>query len=302
MLVKWLQWGEWIERTYSTFFQPKLQACVICQGWILTIPASSSHPLPMHQQRLLSLLCRRCVATIPWIKALGCAHCGRTIRCPDCLHRPLQKDGLRANRSVVAYNKQMKRWLSQYKFKGYRDYESVIINMMLYRYKSLMASVWCNKSLNNNRVVPFLCRRDTAGVLPDLITYVPTTPKRIYERGFNQAEQLAKSLGKKWNIPVIQLIDRVQDSGKQSKQSRRDRERSIDKAFVIHHSAQRELQQNLKTMGRKGVDDQEKIRLLLIDDVYTTGSTLRACSRLLESLFILNGYSSSIVSYTWARA
>jgi len=259
-------------------------------------------PLYPYEQSLMSLVCYKCVNLIPWIRALGCADCGRAIRCPDCQRHPLRNDGLRANRSVVRYDEQMKQWLSQYKFKGDRVYELLMVRMMQLAYEPLLSTVWERRRSIRGGGITALFQGKREAILPDLITYVPSTRERIQVRGFNQAEQFARALGREWGRPVVELLARTQDAEKQSKQSRIGREYSMSNAFEPHQWAERSLQEAWSACKvREGIPLTE-LRLLLIDDVYTTGSTLRACSRPLSSICWELGCPVSIVSYTWARA
>lgn len=289
-----------MEKMYGALLRPKLHACTICKSSIQINPPASSRPPMPYEQHLLPLMCRKCIHLIPWITALGCSDCGRVIRCPDCHRHPLQNDGLRANRSVVQYDDLMKQWLAQYKFKGNREYEQIMVSMMQLAYESLLSTVWGLRI--RERRMNMVFRGGLEEILPDFITFVPTTRERLYARGFNQAEQLARALGRKWGRPVVELLTRVQDAEKQSKQTRAGREHNMEHAFKLRHTAAKLLQESWASHCNREVSGTEEVRLLLIDDVYTTGSTLRACSRQLSSLCWGLGCPVSIVSYTWARA
>ena len=296
-----MRWGDLLEKMYGRMLSPSQQACIICKRSI-RINDTALRPLFPYEQCLMSLVCYKCVNLIPWIRALGCADCGRTIRCPDCQRYPLRNDGLRANRSVVRYDEQMKQWLSQYKFKGDRVYELVMVRMMQLAYEPLLSTVWERRPSIRRGGITALFQGKREEILPDLITYVPTTLERIQVRGFNQAEQFARVLGREWGRPVVELLTRTQDSEKQSKQSRIGRECSMANAFDLPQWAGRRLQGVWSALKAREGSPVTELRLLLIDDVYTTGSTLRACSRKLSSLCRELDCPVSIVSYTWARA
>ncbi|MGG0814085.1 hypothetical protein ABE142_15705 [Paenibacillus alvei] len=299
-MVSRMQLGAWIEKMYGTLLRPKLYTCMICKSSIQINQTAPSRPPIPNEQHLLPLMCRKCIHLIPWIDALGCSDCGRAIRCPDCQRHPLQNDGLRANRSVVQYDDRMKQWLAQYKFKGNREYEQIMLSMMQLAYEPLLSTVWGLRTQERRMAKLFKGRLEE--ILPDFITFVPTTRERLYARGFNQAEQLARALGGKWGRPVIELLARVQDAEKQSKQTRAGRENNMEHAFTLRHTALKLLQKSWALHCTREISGMEEVRLLLIDDVYTTGSTLRACSRQLSSICWGLGCPVSIVSYTWARA
>lgn len=97
----------------------------------------------------------------------------------------------------------------------------------------------------------------------DAITFVPLHETRMKERGFNQAEQLAAQLSQCTKIPLIPLLNRTRSTDKQSKKHRQERLQTLHDAFQV----------SLFSIPLK--------RILLVDDVYTTGSTVNECARVL---------------------
>jgi ComF family protein len=109
-----------------------------------------------------------------------------------------------------------------------------------------------------------------AGFLPsggtDFIVPVPLHRKRLRERGFNQAQLLGRVLAKQWRINLsVHNLRRVRWTEPQIGLCAADRERNVRGAFQVADPARFE--------GR---------RLLLVDDVYTTGSTVEECARTLK--------------------
>ncbi|MCY9514196.1 ComF family protein [Paenibacillus apiarius] len=298
-MVSLPQWGEWMEKVYVRLMQPRVSTCIVCNN---RINGSSSASLVMEPRasRLLPLLCSKCLVSIPWIQALGCPSCGRSIRCTDCKRHPLQKDGLTANRSVVQYDEQMKQWLAEYKFRGNVRYERIMTDMMISSFSMLFESVWTRRRrIRKSRMG---LNEGNRMLLPDIITYVPTSEARLRVRGFNQAEQLAQSLGRSWKVPVLSLLARVQDSEKQSMQSRGGRATNIAHAFVMKEQAVNDLVTSLRKLPAERWQTLEEVRLLLVDDVYTTGSTLRSCAREFAVWNRNFRLPVALASYTWARA
>lgn len=102
--------------------------------------------------------------------------------------------------------------------------------------------------------------------LPELIVPVPIHPARLRERGYNQCDMIAEGLSAVTGIPVNpRVIKRVGFRDSQTRKSREERFRNMSSAFGLHHRA----------------PDLDRKRLLLLDDVVTTGATLEACVRLL---------------------
>lgn len=94
---------------------------------------------------------------------------------------------------------------------------------------------------------------------PDVVVPIPLSPERQYERGFNQAEAIVRET----RLPYMPALTRLHGE-KQSKKSREAR---------IH------LQQVFRLVG---TSDLTAKKILLIDDIYTTGSTLRHAAKLLK--------------------
>ncbi|MDD5560314.1 ComF family protein [Candidatus Methylomirabilis sp.] len=113
----------------------------------------------------------------------------------------------------------------------------------------------------------------------DLLVPVPLHPKRERIRGFNQAALLAKEVGAGWGLRVgHRLLYRVRATEAQSG-GRREREENVKGAFVVARP-----------------DRVKDMRLLLIDDVFTTGATAGECAKAL-----LAAGASEVGIYTLAR-
>lgn len=96
---------------------------------------------------------------------------------------------------------------------------------------------------------------------PDALVPVPVHAARRRERGYNQAEALACEIGKRMGIPVdSRLIKRVKKTLPQKLLSDRERQNNLKKAFKIDRN------------------DVKLKRVIIIDDIYTTGSTIDACA------------------------
>jgi ComF family protein len=101
----------------------------------------------------------------------------------------------------------------------------------------------------------------------DAVTAVPLHWRRQWQRGFNQSELLARVLSRRSGIPVISVLRRVRSTASQAGLSGTRRRRNVATAFAARRQA-----------GRL-VDGK---RILLIDDVMTTGSTAAACALALK--------------------
>lgn len=102
----------------------------------------------------------------------------------------------------------------------------------------------------------------------DFITPVPLHPAKQREREFNQAERLARHLGRAAQIPVrTDLLRRVKPTETQTKLSRAGRAENVQNAFAPRS--------RVKLAG---------LRIILVDDVMTTGATTSACAKILRGI------------------
>ena len=144
--------------------------------------------------------------------------------------------------AVFAYDEVMRRSITMFKYHNRREYASFYAKEM---YQT------CGHFLK-------MCK-------PEDILPVPIHPKKKRQRGFNQAELVAKKLGKLMNIPVdTNYLRRVEKTIPQKELTRQQRKENLKKAFSI-----------VKTHKRYE-------RVLIIDDIYTTGATIDAISEILR--------------------
>ena len=100
----------------------------------------------------------------------------------------------------------------------------------------------------------------------DMIVPVPLHAARERERGFNQATLLAELLAADISVPLCAVLERIRYTTTQTAYDRAERMENLHDAFRL----------------RKNRDVRE-LRVLLIDDVLTTGSTLSECARVLKA-------------------
>jgi competence protein ComFC len=115
---------------------------------------------------------------------------------------------------------------------------------------------------------------------PDLITFVPSTLRRLLERGYNQSALLAKAFGELVERPIVPLLKKTQNLPSQT---------------YLNRSYRKNLNCDLFQLKKKTLIA-DKI-ILLIDDVYTTGATLEASAQAL-----LEGYPKRIYGLTLCHA
>jgi competence protein ComFC len=98
----------------------------------------------------------------------------------------------------------------------------------------------------------------------DLITYVPLHKESLKTRGYNQSRILAKELSKHFQIPLVDdIIIEVKSKKSQTAVERKDRQSNISGIF--------QAAENIS--GKK---------IIIVDDIFTTGSTLSECAKVLK--------------------
>ncbi|MBP5671132.1 MAG: ComF family protein [Victivallales bacterium] len=111
----------------------------------------------------------------------------------------------------------------------------------------------------------------------DGIVPVPLHWLRRFMRGYNQTEVLADHLGRRLGLPTVCCLKRSRYTRQQARMNKEERRRNIRHAFVCRKSP-------------------AGLRLLLLDDVFTTGSTLKAAATAL-----LDGGAAAVSVLTIAR-
>lgn len=224
-----------------------------------------------HNHREKLPLCKRCWEAIPWILQVECPVCGRYESCPDCARR--EETWFAQNRSAVRYDEQMKEWLAQYKYRGQEKLSALLGHMLLHAYH-----------LHRN---PSIQPNAKTSPVTEVLTFVPLSDQRYAERGFNQAKQMAFELGRLANLPVIPLLRRTRHTDKQSFKARAERLDDLVGVFELDSVNGERLGQASRS---------RRIRIYIIDDVYTTGSTLNECARTIKSAI-----TAEVCGISWAR-
>ena|SRR5688500_7064290 len=94
----------------------------------------------------------------------------------------------------------------------------------------------------------------------DAVTWVPLASRRRAERGFDQARVLARALARELDLPAVAFVRRTKATAPQARRTREERLEAMRDAFTC--------------IPQKPVPS----RLLLVDDVLTTGATASACA------------------------
>lgn len=193
-------------------------------------------------------LCRSCFKELRFILD-GCNKCGKPI-----VNRNLERESL--IECNYCYNKTF------YFDKAIAciEYDDISKKLILdFKYKS--KTYLC-------RYVAYLMKEKIIleDIKADYILFVPLHKKRLKKRGFNQAEKIANKLSDLINIPVLDCVSREKNTKKLYKLNKEDREKELKNGFKV--------KDNINFIKNKNV--------ILIDDIFTTGSTANEISKVLK--------------------
>ena len=189
-------------------------------------------------------ICDSCKEKVEYILEPRCKKCGKPIRYREqefCLDCSRKRKTFVTGRSLWVHKGAVPWSIYQFKYHNRRIYGSFYAEE-LFRLYGKMIRDW--------------------GI--DVIVPVPLHPKRKRIRGYNQAEIIAKHLGELMNLPVeTKWVKRVRYTKPQKVLNDIERRKNLQEAFAVQ-------------------GDYEKYeRVLIIDDIYTTGSTIETIAKLL---------------------
>lgn len=202
-------------------------------------------------------ICEICRRSLPYVEEPRCMKCGKPLKneeqeyCRDCVRTP---GGYEQGRSVWTHTGNVPHAIYEFKFHNKRYYARIFAGEMQRQYGG-----WIRR-----------CGIET--IIP-----VPLHPARRKRRGFNQAELLARELGRLTGICVrTDVVFRVRNTKPQKELGGRQRQENLKGAFAV--SGKWRCSQTV----------------LLIDDIYTTGSTVRRIAGLLKKAGVQKVYFLTI--------
>lgn len=191
-------------------------------------------------------ICASCVAKLPVIRKNRCLRCGRELagKRTELCTDCMQSEGRHSYArgfALCSYQDVMRESIYRFKYGGRREYARVYGRLMAEQFGGAMK------------------RAGIEGIIP-----VPLHMLREKQRGYNQAALLARALGEYTGVPVYEdYIIRVRHTPPMKTLGAAERQNNLKKAFKI---------------GRNDV----KLKItIVIDDIYTTGSTIDAVAKTL---------------------
>ena len=216
-----------------------------------------------------SHLCARCEASLVPIGRDCCPRCGEPgprplvgHRCSHCMGVELAYAGAR---SAFLHAGVAKRMVVEFKAGGQPVLAPLMARLAAPAFREVVSAAGGNG--------------------PVVVTWVPSHPAAQRERGYNQAELLARALaGGQPPLPVAGLTRKPVRTKHQKALGRAGRQSNLRGAFVLDEKALRAL-------------PFRPAALVLVDDVYTTGATAQEVSSVLEA-----GTGSPVYGFTFSRA
>ncbi|MGB8452267.1 MAG: ComF family protein [Anaerocolumna sp.] len=195
------------------------------------------------------LVCPPCKLKLKPIEEPRCKKCGKPIEsdekeyCHDC---ETKKHHYIKGYALWTYDPIMKKSIADFKFHGRKEYSDFYIDEIIKRFGL-----------------------DIKKITPDVLVPIPIHKSKQMQRGYNQADILAKGIGTKLNIAVLShLLQRDKKTLPQKLLNDKERLKNLEKAFTYSEGESSRFQGTIH-------------KVMLIDDIYTTGSTIEACTNIL---------------------
>lgn len=191
-------------------------------------------------------ICPECMEGFLRIEKARCCLCGRRLAANDGeLCGDCRTNGRRhyytKGIALYEYNDMMRKAIYRFKYEGRREYAEFFGRTMARQFGNAVK------------------RAGVEGIIP-----VPLHPKRENERGYNQAGLLARIFGEETQIPVYEkYVVRVRNTPPMKALEGANRQNNLKKAFKI------------------GQNDVKLNITIIVDDIYTTGSTIDAMAKVL---------------------
>lgn len=206
------------------------------------------------------LICNECQKEITVIKEPRCQKCGKMLMSGEqifCKDCKKQIHYFDKGVAVFVYHGKIKESIERFKFHNIREYTDFYAEAAGRFYGEII------RGWNIDVMIP-----------------IPIHKTKEIKRGYNQALVFAKSFGNRMEIPVDDsILKRIKSTQAQKGLTRENRYRNLKDAFAVNRDM-------CKTIAN----------VLLIDDIYTTGSTMDICAELLKMAGIKKVYFLCIAS------
>ena len=204
-------------------------------------------------------VCEDCRKELKFVEQPVCYRCGKPVGSMEqefCPDCQKTHHSYRQGCAMLLYEGKVKEAIHKIKYSNKREYLETFARMLA-RYGEKNVQMW----------------------QPEVLVPIPMYPKKKKLRGYNQAELLAEALSAVSGIPVKKdLIQRIHKTGPQKNLTLRERQNNLKKAFKICQN------------------DVKLSTIVIIDDIYTTGSTMDAMAEELHRNGVRKIYGMALAS------
>lgn len=221
-------------------------------------------------------ICSECESELMYIKEPRCLKCGREIEseteemCMDC-------------------QKYARKYVSGYPLLEYVSPVKDAIAGMKYHGKKNTANYFGHKIANRYKDI-----FQRIGI--DVLIPVPVSDRKMKKRGYNQAEIIADAISDETGIKVCtHLLKRRSDTMPLKTLGPQEREKILSKAFSCDFGKIRKLKKTKNGFEHIKYDIRQiPEKVMLVDDIYTTGATIEACTCALMEVGVKKVYYTSV--------
>ncbi len=189
-------------------------------------------------------ICGDCQNKLKYVVEPRCKKCGKQLIKEEqeyCYDCTKLRHLYREGIATFAYDEMVSKSIYRFKYYNRRTYAGMYARAIGVRYGEYIAR-W----------------------QPDVLVPVPIHRAKLQKRGYNQAELIAVELGKQLGIPVdSKILQRVRHTRAQKELNRSERKKNLENAFKISSYVVKYK------------------KIVLVDDIYTTGSTIDECTKVL---------------------
>lgn len=206
-------------------------------------------------------ICGECRQRLPYLHGPLCCKCGQPVASDTAEYCETCGNGERSFEKGVAvfeYDELLRRMIGDFKFRGHKDYAYFFADELKLRFNQMLAG------LGIQALVP-----------------VPVHPSKKRFRGYNQSEILCELLSNPLDLPIYKALTRTKKTAPQKELDPSARRKNLTDALAFV-----EPEEFAKA-------DYRPEKVVLVDDIFTTGATAEACADILKAngvrkVFLLN--------------
>ncbi len=200
--------------------------------------------------------CEKCKESLPYNDGVICQHCGRMLKSPQNYCTTCKGTLTDVDKMRSAFN--------------YAPPVSSLIKSMKYDNQRYLAEAF---ALDLARVY------QENDFNADFAVFVPSSKNALKKRGYNQSELLAREFSKLTGVPIVECVTKTKETDRQAKLDKSDRLKNLKGAFKMTDKSLVEYK-----------------RVVIIDDVTTTGATAQVIAELLKKARVEKVYLLSVAS------